>query len=179
MVLRTETGSSAESRKRTNHWATSSSLYRIWKCILLSGRIQSRKAAQCVIQITWHSGKGKTTEWKHLQLLTQRSTVGETGRGLWVSEWWDYSARHCEGGQGRAGQAGAAELTQLPTTKHEPQRQAWAFVNNSVWCINISSPVLTWETGGVWVVRGKSVLFCLFFLETYKTALKTKVYSFF
>lgn len=35
------------------------------------------------------------------------------------------------------------------------------------------------ETGGVWVVRGKSVLFCLFFLETYKTALKTKVYSFF
>lgn len=32
------------------------------KCILLSTRNQSEKAAPCVISATWNSGKGKTSE---------------------------------------------------------------------------------------------------------------------
>ena len=34
----------------------------IAKCLLLSERSQSEKAAYCLIPIMWHSGKGKTME---------------------------------------------------------------------------------------------------------------------
>lgn len=147
------------------------------KCVLLSGRTQSRKAAQCVIQITGHSGKGRTPEWKHLQLPTQRHTVGGTGRGLRVSEWRDYSAGRCEGGQGgpvlRSWQRCIPQSVSL-SVKHGLSLVTAYDVLTSVPQFWHAQPMGNgWGMSGPWQV----CTFCLVFLETYKTALKTKVYS--
>ena len=50
-----------------------------FKCILLRERIQSEKAAYCIIPIIWHSGKGKTTEIVKRSVVARGSGGGRKG----------------------------------------------------------------------------------------------------
>lgn len=64
-------------------WNELSSHEKIWrnfKCLFLSERNQSQKAADYVIPITWHSGKEKTTETLKRSVVAQDEVVVEANR---------------------------------------------------------------------------------------------------